>query len=70
MAAVNAGDTLTEANARNPLQVSVITRDPTMSSARVIPYAEIYRQSSGLMPNPIDRLQQAAEDTERRARSQ
>jgi hypothetical protein len=38
-----------------------------LSNAREVPYAEIYRDSTGLIETPIERIQRAAEDETRRA---
>lgn len=60
--------TLTEAQAE--AGVIVVYRGVNtahLSSAREIPYAEIYQQSTGLIETPIERIQRAAEDEARRS---
>lgn len=37
-----------------------------MSSARTVPYAEIYHARTAVMATPVEHLQQAAEDEKRR----
>lgn len=62
-------NTLTEALARNRDWVVRLNAESTESSARVIPYAEIYRGSTGTMETPIEHMQQAGQDEIRRKRS-
>ena len=40
------------------------------SNARAVPYAERYRQASGLMETPAEYIQKAAEDEAKRAADQ
>ena len=41
----------------------------SFSSAREIPYAEVYRERTGIVETPIERMQRAAEDEARRAKN-
>lgn len=58
--------TLTEAQIKRGIDVVMLTRDVTQSSARNIPYSELYSGRTGLMETPIEYLQRAAEDEEQR----
>jgi hypothetical protein len=61
-------ETLTEAVAQAGLIVIRRTVNASnLSTAREIPYSEIYRQSTGLIESPVERLQRAADDEARRA---
>jgi len=60
--------TLTESQAEAVLIVVYRgTNTAHLSSAREVPYVEIYRQSTGLIETPIERIQKAAEDEARRS---
>lgn len=37
-----------------------------LSSARTVPYAEFYRQQTGLIETPVQMIQRAADDEEKR----
>ena len=59
---------LTEARARNPVQVIVTGGVRTESSVRVLPYGDRYRDQTGLGETPEERLQRAVDEQERRER--
>ena len=62
------GKTLTESQAEAGLIVIYRGANTAhLSSAREIPYVEIYRQSTGLIETPIERIQKAAQDEARRS---
>jgi hypothetical protein len=60
--------TLTEALAAGRIvEMCRLENAAHLSNARQIPYAEIYRERSGLIETPIERIQRAAEDEAKRA---
>lgn len=59
--------TVTEAQLQSQYAVVFIGIDANSSStARVVPYAELYRSRTGLMETPVEHLQEAAKDEEAR----
>lgn len=53
---------LTEAQRRSGAVLVIERTDASHSNARNVPYAELYRLSTGVHETPIERLQRAAED--------
>ncbi len=60
---------LTEARRRSGAVVMVESIDASHSNVRTVPYAEVYRLSTGVRETPVERLQRAAEDEAARASS-
>lgn len=54
--------TLTEAINSQPARIQVIGLHETSSTVREIPYAEIYRESTGVRETPAERIQRIADD--------
>jgi hypothetical protein len=53
--------TLTEAINSQPATVEVVDPSKTQTTARQIPYSEIYRESTGIRESPIERLQRISD---------
>lgn len=61
--------TLTEAQNRGGLVVVSQGENATyLSSARLVPYAEMYQGRTAIIETPAERLQRAGEDEARRGR--
>jgi hypothetical protein len=59
--------TLTEAQAEAGLVViSSVVNAAHLSSSRQVPYAELYRERTGVIETPIEHIQRAAEDQAKR----
>ena len=59
--------TLTEAQAAaGIIEICHGANATYLSNGREVPYAEIYRDRSGLIETPVERLQRAGEDEARR----
>lgn len=54
--------TLTEAINAQPVAVVFVGLDQTSTTVREMPYAEIYRESTGVRETPAQRLQRIAYD--------
>lgn len=52
--------TLTEAINSQPAFVNIVAASETSTTAREIPYSEIYRESTGIRETPVQRLQRLA----------
>lgn len=57
---------LTDALSSHPLTV-FLSHERTLTNMRTIPYAERYRQHSGIWETPEEHLQRAGEDEAKRA---
>jgi hypothetical protein len=57
---------LTAIEAHSRFGVTISQRERTSSSAQTIAYGVRYRDATAVLPHPIERLQQAAEDTAQR----
>ena len=64
---MNPAETLTEAARKKVVFAPRVSANTTTSNARRIPYAEQYRQFSGLAETPVERIKKAAADEQRRA---
>lgn len=49
--------TLTDAIGSQPATVEIVALDSTSTTARDIPYSEIYREATGVIETPIQRIQ-------------
>jgi hypothetical protein len=54
--------TLTEAMNAQPATIEIVGFHQTSSTVREVPYAEIYRESTGVRETPVQRLQRIADD--------
>jgi hypothetical protein len=52
--------TLTDAINSQPATVEIVALDASSTTARDIPYSEIYRESTGVIETPTQRLQRIA----------
>ena len=50
---------LTEAQGQSDARVTIVRQEATESSARIVPYREMYGDRSALMETPDERLQRA-----------
>jgi hypothetical protein len=53
--------TLTDAINSQPASVEVVGMAQTSTTVREVPYAEIYRESTGIRETPVQRLQRVAD---------
>lgn len=60
-----AGLTVTEALAKGSFLIAGVPA-LNMSTARIVPYAELYQARTAVMETPVEHLQQAAEDEKHR----
>lgn len=58
--------TLTQVHGGGPMVLLPMTSSRTDSNVRRVPYVEKYQAYTGIFQTPAERLQEAAEDTERR----
>lgn len=58
---------LTEARRLSGASVMIERINASYSNTRMVPYAETYRLSTGIVETPVERLQRAAEDEAARA---
>lgn len=57
-------DTLTAAQNRNGVVIMRLHMERTDTNVRSVPYAERFRQYSGLFESPVERLQRTVEESE------
>jgi hypothetical protein len=58
--------TLTEAQNKSRITILNLDINGTYSNSRIVPYSEIYRESTGIMDTPTEHFQKAVEDEKRR----
>ncbi len=61
---------LTAVAAQSPFAIQVRQQERTSSTAQPPSYRVFYEKATAVMPTPIDRIQQAAEDTLEREQDQ
>jgi hypothetical protein len=62
MTDAKAPELITDVQERSGMQVFLVEAGLSYSTARQIPYAEAYRDRTGLIATPMEELQRAAED--------